>query len=80
MGRIRNQQLLDQIGRRLKQIGEERGITLETFYNDTSIHLACIETGELNVTISTCEAICDYFNTSLSDFFAPGRQQIQPRK
>lgn len=80
MGRIRNQQLLDQIARRVKQIREERGVTLEAFYHDTSIHLARIETGKLNVTVSTLEAICRYFNLSLSDFFAPGWQDTPPRQ
>ncbi len=78
MGRIRNQVLVDQIALRIKQIREAKGVTLEVFYNDTSIHLARIETGKVNLTVSTLEAVCNYFQVSLTEFFSEGWQQTLP--
>lgn len=53
----------------LKKLREERSLTQEDVYNDTGIHLARIETGKVNITVSTLYALLQYFNTSLSDFF-----------
>ena len=64
-----NKDLLLQIAKRIKQLREERNISQEMFYIDTDIHIARIETGKLNITVSTLQAICDYFKISLADFF-----------
>jgi transcriptional regulator with XRE-family HTH domain len=53
----------------IKKIRKEKNITLEVFYFDTGIHLARIEQGKTNLTISTLSKICLYFNIQLSDFF-----------
>lgn len=53
----------------LKEVRKSRGITLETFYFDTGIHLARIEQGKTNITISTLSKICNYFEISLVEFF-----------
>lgn len=53
-----------------KTLREQQKVTLETFYFDTGIHLARIEQGETNITVSTLSQICQYFNISLIDFFA----------
>ena len=53
----------------IKKIRKEKDITLEVFYFDTGIHLARIEQGKTNLTISTLSKICLYFNIQLSDFF-----------
>lgn len=52
-----------------KALREQQKVTLEAFYFDTGIHLARIEQGETNITVSTLAQICRYFNTSLKDFF-----------
>jgi len=64
-----NKGLLLQIAKRIKQLREERSISQEVFYIDTDIHIARIETGKLNITVSTLQAICEYFKVSLVDFF-----------
>jgi len=64
-----NQELLDKIAKRIKQLREEKGISQDTFYIDTDIHIARIELGKVNITISTLQDICDYFEISISDFF-----------
>lgn len=53
----------------IKQIRNEKNVTLESFYFDTGIHLARIEQGKLNISVSTLSKICDYFSIDLSDFF-----------
>jgi DNA-binding Xre family transcriptional regulator len=64
-----NKDLLFGIAQRIKQLREEKNISQEVFYIDTDIHIARIETGKLNITVSTLQAICEYFEISLSDFF-----------
>ena len=64
-----NTDLLFAIAQRIKQLREEKDISQEMFYIDTDIHIARIETGKLNITVSTLQAICEYFEISLSDFF-----------
>ena len=61
--------LVSKIANRIKQLREEKGISQEIFFLDTDIHIARIETGRSNITVSTLLAICEYFNISLSEFF-----------
>lgn len=61
--------LLAEITLGIKTLREEKNITLETFFFDTGIHLARIEQGKTNITVSTLSQICRYFNISLKDFF-----------
>jgi transcriptional regulator with XRE-family HTH domain len=64
-----NQELLDGIAKRIKGLREERRVSQDTFYIDTDIHIARIELGRINVTVSTLKDICDYFEISLGEFF-----------
>lgn len=70
MGKQRkNTILISKIANRVKQLRIEKGISQDSFFIDTEIHIARIESGRSNITISTLSAICDYFGISLSDFF-----------
>ncbi len=62
--------LLNKIILTLKEIRKSNNVTLEAFYFDTGIHLARIEQGKTNITVSTLSKICDYFDISLVDFFS----------
>lgn len=64
-----NEALLLEVIACIKEIRKAKNITLEAFYFDTGIHLARIEQGKTNITISTLSKICDYFDISLIDFF-----------
>ena len=64
-----NQELLNQIAKRVKELREIKGISQDSFYIDTDIHIARIETGKLNISISTLKDICDYFGITLNEFF-----------
>jgi len=61
--------LLAKVVQRIKQLREEKKVSQEAFYMDTDIHIARIEAGKANITISTLKDICDYFELSLEDFF-----------
>jgi transcriptional regulator with XRE-family HTH domain len=69
MAQVKNQALLKKIASRIKSLREKKAITQEQFYYDTGIHLGRIETGTMNITISTLNAVCEYFDVSLEDFF-----------
>jgi len=64
-----NRELLLKIAKRIKQLREEKDISQDMFYIETDIHIARIETGKLNITVSTLQDICNYFEISLSEFF-----------
>ncbi|MGB6094099.1 MAG: helix-turn-helix transcriptional regulator [Moheibacter sp.] len=61
--------LLNEIISGIKMLRKQQNITLETFYFDTGIHLARIEQGNTNITISTLYQICRYFGLTLKEFF-----------
>lgn len=65
-----NTSLLLSIAQRIKQLRMEKGVSQETFFIETDIHIARIESGKSNVTVSTLGDICKYFNVTLSDFFS----------
>jgi transcriptional regulator with XRE-family HTH domain len=69
MSQVKNQVLLKKIATRIKSLRENQAVTQEQFYYDTGIHLGRIETGKMNISISTLDRICKYFNLSLEEFF-----------
>ena len=66
---IKDEELLAAIVMGLKALRMKKGITQEDFFNDTGIHISRIETGKVNVSISTLIAIVSYFDISLTVFF-----------
>jgi transcriptional regulator with XRE-family HTH domain len=66
---IRNQVLLEKIGKKLKSLREKANLTQEDVFNDTGIHIGRIETATGNITVSTLDAICKYFKIELDQFF-----------
>lgn len=69
MAQLRNQDLLDRVGKQIRKLRKEKGITQEDFYNDTNIHIARIEIGKVNISISVLEAICNYLEINIVDFY-----------
>jgi DNA-binding Xre family transcriptional regulator len=65
----RNDEFLLKIGKRIQQLMNEKDITHEAFYNDTSINPHRLIIGRVNMTISTFERICSYLKISPTDFF-----------
>jgi transcriptional regulator with XRE-family HTH domain len=62
-------ELLQKTAKRIKNLREEKKITQETFYNDTNIHIARLESGKVNMSLCTIHSICKYLNITLSTFF-----------
>jgi transcriptional regulator with XRE-family HTH domain len=66
---VKDEALLIAMVQGLKSLRAERKLTQEDVYNDTGIHISRIETGKVNVSLSTLKAVLDYYQTSLSQFF-----------
>jgi transcriptional regulator with XRE-family HTH domain len=69
MRQIRNDKLLERIALRIKELREKNFLSQEEIYLDTNINVARIESEKTNISISTLEALCRYFNITLKDFF-----------
>ena len=66
------QDLLNNIGKRIKQLREERGISQEELSFGANIHrtqVSRIETGQNNVSIKSIAKLVEYFNIEYPDFF-----------
>lgn len=61
--------LLSFIAQKLKRLREAKNVSQQDVLNDTAIHIARIETGRMNISISTLSHLCKYFNITLSEFF-----------
>jgi transcriptional regulator with XRE-family HTH domain len=66
---LKDQKLLRSTVDGLKVLRKQRNLTQEDFYNDTGIHISRVETGRVNVTLSTLKTILDYYQVPLSVFF-----------
>lgn len=64
-----DKELLNRVVLAIKAIRKSKKVTLEVFYFDTGIHIARIEQGKSNITVSTLSKICTYFDMSIIDFF-----------
>ena len=61
----RNDVLIEEIARRLKDLRIGRGLSQETVYFNTGIHIGKIETEKY----STLSKLCDYYQITLEEFF-----------
>ena len=61
--------LLKAIAGRLRELRAEKGVSQETVYEDTGIHIGKIETEKYNITVSTLARLCCYYGISLGAFF-----------
>ena len=61
--------LLKAIAGRLRELRAEKGVSQETVYEDTGIHIGKIETEKYNITVSTLARLCRYYGIALGAFF-----------
>ncbi|WP_418451369.1 helix-turn-helix domain-containing protein [Alistipes sp.] len=66
---VRDIQLLQAIARRFKVLRAIKGVSQETVYEDTGIHIGKIETAKYNISISTLSKLCKYYQITIVDFF-----------
>ncbi len=69
MKRTVNTKLLLSLAQRIKELRMEKDITQEVFYNDTGINIGRVERAVRDFSMSTLEAICNYLDISLEEFF-----------
>lgn len=72
MTQFKNTKLLKGISVRIKELRVIHGVTQEEFYNDNGINIGRIERAINDLSVSTLERICEYFNISIKDFFKKG--------
>lgn len=65
----RDTALLNAIARELRELRMIKGVSQETVYEDTGIHIGKIETEKYNITVSTLSRLCSYYDISLKTFF-----------
>lgn len=61
--------LLQAVARKLKQLREAKGLSQRIVYIDTDFNIGKIEVGKTNITINTLSRLCNYYGTSLKEFF-----------
>lgn len=69
---LRLKELLTNIGKKVKQLREERGLTQEELSFGSSVHrtqISRIENGENNVSMSSIARLVDYFQIEYPEFF-----------
>lgn len=69
MSQQKDLELLSEIAKKLKLLRSIKGVSQLDVLNDTSIHIARIETGKINISVSTLSVLCKYFEITISDFF-----------
>lgn len=69
------------VGKRIKQLREAQGLTVNKLANLSGIsqsHLREIELGNKNPTVETLSYFCESLNITLSDFFKENDDNISP--
>ena len=66
----RNISFLQAVGRRLRQLREECGLSQEKVQFKTGIYTVFLETGKRNITVSTLIDLCKVYDVTLEQFFA----------
>jgi transcriptional regulator with XRE-family HTH domain len=67
-----DEKFLKNFGRRVRQLGQEEGWTLEECEEHGWLfwrHLQQIETGKKNINITTLRTLSELFNTEMGDLF-----------
>lgn len=61
--------LLNQVTKRLKELRTEKGVSQLRVLIDTQVHVSQIENKSYNLTLSTLSILCKYYGVSLTEFF-----------
>ena len=62
MGHYRDEALVAKVIARIRKLREQKGITLQEFYNDTNIHLARIESNKCDISIDEIDHFVGSFH------------------
>jgi len=69
MGQLKDENLMKKVALRLKGLREAKNLSQDQVYIETEIHIGRLETGKVNVSISTLSALCDFYGVTLTEFF-----------
>lgn len=69
MSHYRDSEEITRVVEALRKLRDDHNLTCEDFYDKTGIHIGRIETGTINITISTLKRILDYYKVSMPEFF-----------
>jgi transcriptional regulator with XRE-family HTH domain len=69
MHQIKDIVLLQKIATVLKEIREANGLTQYDVYYDTKIHIGRIEAFKVNLSVTTLDKLCKYFEITSSNFY-----------
>ena len=75
--RRRNTELLEKIATKVRKLREERNISQDNMEEDTGINISRIEAARVDISVSTLQALCDYFEISVVDFYSGIREPQQ---
>lgn len=65
----RNDFLVGQVVKRLKEIRHARNLTQENVRFDTDLNIGRIESGHHSISFTTLADLCDYYGITLEEFF-----------
>ncbi|MCC8034700.1 MAG: helix-turn-helix domain-containing protein [Rikenellaceae bacterium] len=65
----RDDKFIGFIGKKLKELRREKGVSQIEVYIDTNINVKRIEAGTQNISVSTLRALCLYYGIPLEEFF-----------
>lgn len=65
----KNEILMKDIARRLKELREAKGVSQQFVYIDTDLNIGKIEVGKTNLSMNTLAILCSYYGVTLEEFF-----------
>ena len=69
MPQRRDDNLVQQVADRVRELRKARGLTQDALREDTGVHIKNIESKGINLTVTTIAILCEYFEISLEEFF-----------
>ena len=61
--------MLQWVALRIRELRKERGLTQTAVIEDTGISLGRIESGRMNLSLTTIAILCEYFEITFEEFF-----------
>ncbi len=69
MEQRRDDRVLQWVALRIRELRKERGLTQTAVIEDTGISLGRIESGRMNLSLTTIAILCEYFEITFEEFF-----------
>lgn len=66
---VRDEDALLKIGAKLKVLRQATGKQQREVLAETGIHIAAIEVGTYNISVTTLERLCNYYGLTFEEFF-----------